>query len=60
MKNSMHLDSGKHPFQFSKGAGKTLHTAMGKSNAAHKTAKGVTPAGASSNAEMRVKPPVSK
>ena len=50
MKDSMHLDSGKHPFQ---GNGRTPKPSLGKSGAAHPKAGGVVRAGESANAVMK-------
>ena len=50
MKNSMHLDSGKHPFQ---GNGKTPKPKVGRGAGAHPTAAGVVKAGGSANAAMK-------
>lgn len=50
MKDSMHLASGKHPFQ---GNGKTPKPALCRSGAAHPTAGGIAKAGESANSVMK-------
>lgn len=52
MKNSMHLDAGKHPFQAS---GKTPKPKMAKSQGAHPTQAGSVGKFRSANASMKGK-----
>lgn len=56
MKNSNHLDAGKHPFTYASGSRKTPQPATASMQGITSRAKGVSAPGQAANAAMRSKP----